>query len=156
MQCFSLGYTCQTNCLHPGSTVYNHDGLRHTVLFFPAFLAFLTRKINYAVKRINENLEVKETTLQHRLDLQILLPFYLFLKHSTFLSFCLCALVRVFSELWIWGSFSLSIYPLKDQGWQYLFPCTENINKPQPGLPLIIYTRSHIMCICNKWFTASH
>ena len=38
--------------LHPGSTFSNSDGLRQTVLIFPAFLAFLTKKINCAIKRI--------------------------------------------------------------------------------------------------------
>jgi hypothetical protein len=52
--------------LHPGSTFYDHDALRQTVLFFPTFLAFLTRKINCAIKRINKNHDVKEITLRHR------------------------------------------------------------------------------------------
>ena len=108
--------------LHPGSTFYDHDALRQTVLFFPTFLAFLTRKINCAIKRINKNHDVKEITLRHRFRLQILLPFYLFLKHSTFLPFCLCTLVRVFSELWIWGCFSLTFthWKIKDDSIYFL------------------------------------
>lgn len=71
-------------------------------------------------------------------------------------SFSLSTGTRKSSEDWIRGLLSLFILPLKVQGWQYLFPCSENVNKPQPGPALIIYTTNHIMCIWNTQFIASH